>query len=201
LLLPLCTNQPRAVDVETLVPVDFDLGDYSPFELPEEIEAKTPRGDGLVAPVIPSSSSIPLVRLSSSSMPKNIQAGQKALSVREKEEIRRTQIVQEILSTEKSYTDFMTILVEDGIMPLKKQNILSDSDIKAIFVNVDGIMAFHKVFHGELEKVISNWRPDSKIGALFVQYVRRCHSSFYSPRALSYSPCIVPIFQGVHRVR
>lgn len=88
-----------------------------------------------------------------------------------KEDVRRGQIVAEIRDTEFSYVGYLELLVNDGIMPLRKGNVIPDADIKTIFSNIETITGFHKIFLAEIDDVVKSWTIDqSKIGSVFEKY-------------------------------
>ncbi|EGG14226.1 pleckstrin domain-containing protein [Cavenderia fasciculata] len=63
---------------------------------------------------------------------------------------KREQILDEIISTEKTYVNYLCVIEEVYLEPMRKQKITSTENIEAIFSTVDQIVSFHRDFFTEL---------------------------------------------------
>jgi serine/threonine protein kinase len=101
---------------------------------------------------------------------------EKALSsaTADDEDPARLNIVRELLSTEKTYVDSLTTLVEKFGAHFKEKKLLSAEDFAAIFQNAETILSFHRMFLSDLDARLSTWNRHSLLGDLFV----RLHSFF-----------------------
>lgn len=88
----------------------------------------------------------------------------------EEGEVKRARIIRELLETEQRYVEFLTILVDHGIVPLRNEKILSDSEIRTVFSNVETILQFHRIFLEDLKKRIDSWNSESLISDIFAKY-------------------------------
>lgn len=85
-------------------------------------------------------------------------------------EDQRKRIVQEILETEQKYVDYLTILVDYGMVPLRNEKILTESEIRTLFGNVDAILQFHRYLLEDMKVRIGNWTEESCISDVFEKY-------------------------------
>lgn len=92
------------------------------------------------------------------------------LSPEDENDMKRARIVQEMLESEEKYVNFLSILVEHGLNPLRDEKVLSETEIRTIFSNVDSILKFHRIFLEDLKTRVSDWKPESLITTVFTQY-------------------------------
>lgn len=87
----------------------------------------------------------------------------------------RTKIVNEILSTEKTYVNLLEKLVTIWYDPIKNQNpsdpIIPLDLAKSLFSNLEIIFNINKQFLEDLEGVIKNWSPNQCVGNVFVSSI------------------------------
>ena len=81
----------------------------------------------------------------------------------------RMSIVQEFLSTERTYVDSLTTLVDAYGVALREKKAISQSDYATLFQNVESILSFHRIFYADLEERIKKWNRHSVLGDLFVR--------------------------------
>lgn len=86
----------------------------------------------------------------------------------------RSKVAKEILSTERSYVESMSALVDVYIRKLsslsKKEEILSKEEISIIFGNIELIVELNIRFLASLEQVMENFDDNSCLGDCFAQY-------------------------------
>ena len=88
----------------------------------------------------------------------------------------RAKVVDELLSTEKTYVSCLDNLIRYFMVPLQSKIngklFLSQTDHSTIFPSdINTIYGFHTQLLVEMAKIISNWNNDtSKIGNIFVKY-------------------------------
>lgn len=92
-----------------------------------------------------------------------------ALATKDDEDPARLNIVNELLSTEKTYVDSLVVLVEKYGAIAKEKKLLSDAEYQAVFQNADTLLSFHRMFLADLEKRIATWNRHSLLGDLFVR--------------------------------
>lgn len=93
---------------------------------------------------------------------------------------RRQKIVDEILSTERSYVESLTTLVKKYMNPLEsnaksKKPIVPPDKIRHLFSIADVLMNFHSIFLGELSKRVLRWSETQLLGDCFIEMVCTCH--------------------------
>ncbi|KAA6370938.1 MAG: hypothetical protein EZS28_033535, partial [Streblomastix strix] len=81
-------------------------------------------------------------------------------------------VVQELIDSEKNYISKLEICVKYFLKPLQKYSKdgkikVNQSQIKDIFINMEQILNFHKLFSQELQTVAKNWTVHSRIGQMF----------------------------------
>jgi hypothetical protein len=92
----------------------------------------------------------------------------------------RNKIINEIMSTERSYVRSLNALRVHYIDPLKREVMEDDkipftyNDIEKVFLNIEQIILIHHVLLQELETKIEGW-PKIYLGEVFVNY-----SQFFS---------------------
>jgi len=106
----------------------------------------------------------------------------------------RRRVVNEILTTEDSYVFSLATVVQQIIVPLKKQaaqkNVLTSTEIEDVFNNIEELLQHHLRFLHIIKTRIANWDNDSTIGDIFLdhtsflvcydQYLRNYGSSLIS---------------------
>jgi RhoGEF domain/PH domain len=86
----------------------------------------------------------------------------------------KEQVTQEIQASERLYHHFLTVMQTSFIQPLRERGILSDSEVRAVFANIDQIIPYHKIIADELEVedevcyVFRKYAPYLKIYTLYV---------------------------------
>ncbi|KAJ6253842.1 faciogenital dysplasia protein [Anaeramoeba flamelloides] len=92
----------------------------------------------------------------------------------------RRYLIQEIIETEKTYVSLLDILVKEFLIPLKKQEILDQTQLSKIFSNIETIFGLNqKLYEGFLERrsnletrtwsdLFSRFVPFLKIYSLFI---------------------------------
>lgn len=80
---------------------------------------------------------------------------------------RRLNQVNEVLSTEKTYLDLLSFLVDKVEAPLKKADILKPDQIKLIFSNIKSIRGISESLYRDLVKDYKNF-PSFKVSRSFV---------------------------------
>jgi len=89
---------------------------------------------------------------------------------------KRTQIAQEVLSTEKSYVESLDRLNQFIVLPLQsfasdpEKAILSGSQIQTLFSTISQIGNLNKKFMEDLAKRVNDWSDTQKIGDLILQF-------------------------------
>lgn len=82
----------------------------------------------------------------------------------------RAKVAAEILSTEQSYVESLTVLCDLFYEPAKQ--ILSPEEVQGLFSNIAVIASFNKTFLAELQKRVGAWTNDSEIADLFDKYAQ-----------------------------
>ncbi|GFQ78656.1 protein still life, isoform SIF type 1 [Trichonephila clavata] len=75
----------------------------------------------------------------------------------EAEKLRK--VIMELLETEKTYVKHLNSLLEHYLEPMKKETFLSNSEVNALFGNIQEIVQFQRVFLQSLEEAIAS-EPD-----------------------------------------
>lgn len=86
----------------------------------------------------------------------------------------RTQVAQEILSTEENYVKTLREVVEHFVRPLKEavargKPIISNDEIKTIFSHIQIILGYNDALLEDLRKKTSSWHPYQMIGDVFLK--------------------------------
>ncbi|KAA6384633.1 MAG: hypothetical protein EZS28_019840, partial [Streblomastix strix] len=81
-------------------------------------------------------------------------------------------VVQELIESEKNYVSKMEDCIKYYLQPLQKQSKdgkikVSQSQLKDIFINMEQILKFHKLFSNDLQSVAKNWTVHSRVGQMF----------------------------------
>lgn len=76
----------------------------------------------------------------------------------------RNNLIREILETERTYVNYMTIFVEIFMKPLKAKKIVDDTIIKKLFSNLEQIHQINTLFFKELEKGMVNFPQQQSFG-------------------------------------
>ncbi len=82
----------------------------------------------------------------------------------------RAKVAAEILSTEQSYVESLTVLCEVFVEPAKQA--LSPEEVSGLFSNIAVIASFNKTFLGELQTRLGAWTSESEIADLFDKYAQ-----------------------------
>jgi len=85
----------------------------------------------------------------------------------------RKNIIQEILSTERTYVDGLNIIVVQFVTPLKNSNIIDQTAITEVFANIEDIQKLQLNFLVFLEKRMQNWKPYLPVGDIFLQFAEQ----------------------------
>ncbi|KAG8188453.1 hypothetical protein JTE90_008018 [Oedothorax gibbosus] len=72
----------------------------------------------------------------------------------EAEKLRK--VIMELLDTEKTYVKHLNSLLEHYLEPMKKETFLSNSEVNALFGNIQEIVQFQRVFLQSLEEAIAS---------------------------------------------
>ena len=83
--------------------------------------------------------------------------------------VRRIKVCQEILDTEKTYTELLGVLYEDFQLPMTKEHIRKPEQIKEIFSVTETLYGLHKEF---LKKLGGNAKNASST-LLHLRYIKR----------------------------
>eukprot|EP01126_Amoeba_proteus_P030113 TRINITY_DN29863_c0_g1_i1.p1 TRINITY_DN29863_c0_g1~~TRINITY_DN29863_c0_g1_i1.p1 ORF type:complete len:610 (-),score=100.54 TRINITY_DN29863_c0_g1_i1:289-2118(-) len=85
-------------------------------------------------------------------------------------EVRRGHIAREVLATEKTYVDGLSVIIDSYQVPMMSKCTWFDEPpetIALIFGNVNILHGFNKNLLVEIEAVVENWNPDSELGDKF----------------------------------
>jgi len=83
----------------------------------------------------------------------------------------RNTAATEIYTTEKTYVEQLTIIVEHFIIPTKEKKLISDSGLSLMFTELMSIQQLHVDFLSQMEQRIKNWSNASQLGDLFSKLV------------------------------
>lgn len=84
----------------------------------------------------------------------------------------RNNLIREILETERTYVNYMTLLIEFYVKPLRSKKIIDENTIKKIFSNVEQIHQINSVFFQALEKGMVNFPQQQSFGNSVKKIVR-----------------------------
>eukprot|EP01094_Clydonella_sp_ATCC50884_P025566 TRINITY_DN6768_c0_g1_i1.p1 TRINITY_DN6768_c0_g1~~TRINITY_DN6768_c0_g1_i1.p1 ORF type:complete len:935 (+),score=310.08 TRINITY_DN6768_c0_g1_i1:235-2805(+) len=87
--------------------------------------------------------------------------------------VRRTNIAQEMLDTERSYVDGLRTLITMYLGPINDavgtdKQILTKEEIRRMFSFVEVIVKINEEFLGELEKRVSKWNDETEVGDIYL---------------------------------
>lgn len=92
--------------------------------------------------------------------------------------VKRKEILNEVLETERAYVRTLDITVRLWLMPLRAKKIIKEKDIVSIFSIIETILSFHQKFFSELQaRMHPGWTAKLTIGDIFTTNV---NESFYS---------------------
>lgn len=82
-------------------------------------------------------------------------------------------VIEETLASEQLYSQFLQLLCEKYIKPLRESNIVVEDDLERIFCNIEKIMPYHKVIaeelaHGEVASVFRKYAGYLKVYTKYV---------------------------------
>ena len=88
----------------------------------------------------------------------------------------RNKLISEIIKTEETYVNGLTDTIKHYLEPLKKHSLeakkkmITHSEVKLIFSNVEQLLMTHNVFLNSLRQRLENW-PHTRIGDCFYNQV------------------------------
>jgi len=84
----------------------------------------------------------------------------------------RKRIATEMMETERSYKKSLEFVTANFYAPLLQLSkpIIQKEDVKVIFCNMGDLTGVHQCILSDLEKKVSNFSDESKIGDVFKQY-------------------------------
>lgn len=99
----------------------------------------------------------------------------------EEEFAKRSDVVKEIVATEKAYVNHLTTLLSVFLQPLEiKANqgrgILSESNLRSIFSNLKEIYEVHFLLLEDLNNRMINWGKNHRVADIFLKHVRTPHN-------------------------
>ncbi|XP_066529177.1 rho guanine nucleotide exchange factor 1 isoform X2 [Hoplias malabaricus] len=74
------------------------------------------------------------------------------LSKLSKKEMKRQEVINELFATEHAHVRMLSVLQTVFYRPLERENIMSNTELRAIFPNLDDIMDMHYAFYENLKK-------------------------------------------------
>eukprot|EP01105_Mastigella_eilhardi_P004007 TRINITY_DN152_c0_g1_i1.p1 TRINITY_DN152_c0_g1~~TRINITY_DN152_c0_g1_i1.p1 ORF type:complete len:1455 (+),score=396.79 TRINITY_DN152_c0_g1_i1:32-4366(+) len=86
----------------------------------------------------------------------------------------RLRVIQEVLSTEKTYVSLLEYLVKYYLAPLRDaikegDAIVNEKDMVIIFSNIEDVYKVNKALLKKLEPRVSSWTEESCLGDIFLQ--------------------------------
>eukprot|EP00002_Diphylleia_rotans_P018135 TRINITY_DN351_c0_g1_i3.p1 TRINITY_DN351_c0_g1~~TRINITY_DN351_c0_g1_i3.p1 ORF type:complete len:1004 (-),score=180.23 TRINITY_DN351_c0_g1_i3:528-3539(-) len=69
----------------------------------------------------------------------------------------RNHVVREIVSTEKSYVEYLDSLIKNVYVPMQKSGILKTEELHEIFSNLPTILEIHRGMSKKMESMLRNW--------------------------------------------
>lgn len=83
---------------------------------------------------------------------------------------KRRQIAMEIVDTEKTYVNQLTIMVQLFVIPLQRKEFdMSQSDIVTLFSNIEVLRNLHSKMLEQLQPRVVDWQDSSCIGDVFFE--------------------------------
>ena len=105
----------------------------------------------------------------------------------------RKRIIEEIIETEKTYLNHLTLLSENYQAPLLKKKYLTTEESTSIFSNLTSLLDLHKIFLKDLEegleknKIAEVFEKNSQIFKLYTDYINNFESGVAKIKNLSKS--------------
>eukprot|EP00339_Tiarina_fusa_P026170 CAMPEP_0117011394 /NCGR_PEP_ID=MMETSP0472-20121206/9802_1 /TAXON_ID=693140 ORGANISM="Tiarina fusus, Strain LIS" /NCGR_SAMPLE_ID=MMETSP0472 /ASSEMBLY_ACC=CAM_ASM_000603 /LENGTH=613 /DNA_ID=CAMNT_0004714175 /DNA_START=159 /DNA_END=2000 /DNA_ORIENTATION=- len=75
----------------------------------------------------------------------------------------------ELLSTETTFVNILTFMVEKFLQPMRDQQIVDETALRAVFANVESILMLNKTLLDETAERMANWGLEVKIGDVFLK--------------------------------
>jgi hypothetical protein len=91
----------------------------------------------------------------------------------EKRQARRKMTVDEIIDTERSYTESLKTVRDVFVQPIQKNHLISDEQVSAIFSNIVKLIPLHEAFLASLQRRQEKWTAEQLVGDLFQKTVRK----------------------------
>lgn len=88
-----------------------------------------------------------------------------------KRERYRNRLVQEIVSTERTYAKLLNIMITEFYDPLQSKTFMKPEDVSSLFSNCKLILNVSKTLLEELETKMKNWNSRELIGEIFIKLV------------------------------
>ncbi|EGG14394.1 pleckstrin domain-containing protein [Cavenderia fasciculata] len=113
--------------------------------------------------------------------------------VRERDNAYRERITQEITKTEVEYLNRLIYLRDQPLKDLREaiakgSPIISEEEIRAIFSELESIIAYNTQLLNELQVRCKHWKQDTLIGDIFVKFSR--FLMIYSQYCINYGDCL-----------
>ncbi|GAM28426.1 hypothetical protein SAMD00019534_116020 [Acytostelium subglobosum LB1] len=81
----------------------------------------------------------------------------------EQQNKKREQILEELVKTERTYTNYLSVIDEVFSQPMLKRNVIGKENHKELFSSIDPIIAFHRDFFQELAICYNSFSWDAAI--------------------------------------
>jgi len=96
---------------------------------------------------------------------------------------KRTKIVQEILSTERTYLASLDLIIGSWLIPLRsaiqaKDPIVAEKHMRQLFGNIEELYSVNSDLLLKLEKALESWSETQLIGDIFVEMEPRLKQSY-----------------------
>jgi hypothetical protein len=85
---------------------------------------------------------------------------------------KRSNILQEILSTEETYVENLTILVDRYLKPIRSKELLSGSQIQSIFSNAETLQQLNSMFLRDLKTSMKSGEKDVKMAEVLSKFAQ-----------------------------
>ncbi|ORY14856.1 Dbl homology domain-containing protein [Neocallimastix californiae] len=89
----------------------------------------------------------------------------------------RQEVIYELIKTEQSYGRDLQVIVNEYLMPMQNRHIVSDSDIKMIFLNIEDILVCNASLLNRLENAQVNNYVDC-VGFIFKEHSFECYTDY-----------------------
>ena len=98
----------------------------------------------------------------------------------------RDAVIDEIIATEKSYSNDLKTIIEVFVKPLREKRIISEDLIKKIFINVEVLYNYHSLFVKKLEseEQVNIGKFFVGIAAFLLNYNEYCNKEYLQAAAL-----------------